>query len=73
MTNAAFDTKAVGGGKTVTADLALSGADAANYTVNAAASTQADVTPKALTGSFTARNRVYDGTTTAMVLYTLPE
>ena len=68
VTNAAFDTKAVGSGKTVTADLALSGADAANYTVNATASTQADVTPKALTGSFTAQNRVYDGTTTATVL-----
>ena len=62
---AAFDTKAVGTGKTVTANLAISGADAGNYTVNPTATTTASITAKGLTATASAQNKVYDGTTTA--------
>jgi hypothetical protein len=59
---ATFSDKNVGTGKTVTATgLSLSGADAGNYTVNTTATTTADITPLAITGSITAASRVYDG------------
>jgi hypothetical protein len=64
--SATFDTKNVGAGKTVTATgLLLAGLDASNYTVNGTAATTADVTPASLTGTITAADKVYDGTTAA--------
>ncbi len=38
-----------------------------NYTFNTTASTTADITPLQITGSFTAQNKVYDGTTLATI------
>jgi hypothetical protein len=68
ITNAQFDTASVGNGKTVSADLALSGAQAGNYSLSSAtATTTANITPKALTGSFTANNKQYDATRDATV------
>ncbi len=56
----------MGTAKTVTATgLALAGTDAGNYTVNTSAATSADITPLAITGSVTANDKVYDGTTAA--------
>lgn len=68
VTNAFFDNKNVGIGKTVTADTAISGADAANYTVNATATTTADITQLHITGNFTTADKFYDGGTSATVL-----
>lgn len=68
VTGAAFGTKNVGNGKTVTANLALSGLDAGNYSLpGSTATTTADITEKALTGSFTAADKVWDGTTAATI------
>ena len=65
---ATFDNKNVGTGKTVNATgLNLSGGDAGNYTVNATATTTADITALAITGSIAANNKVYDGTTAATI------
>jgi len=65
---AAFADKNAGTGKTVTATgLALTGTDAGNYTVNSTATTTADITALALTGSVTAANKVYDATTNAAI------
>jgi hypothetical protein len=66
---ATFADKNVGTGKTVTATgLSLTGADAGDYTLSpTTATTTADITPASLTGSFTAANKVYDGTTSATV------
>ncbi len=66
---AAFDTKDVGTGKTVTLTGAtLGGADADNYTLTSVADTTADITALDITGAFTADDKVYDGTTDATVL-----
>ena len=65
VTNAAFNDKNVGVGKTVTADLALVGAHSSNYTVNATAATTANVTSIALAGTITADSKPYDGTAAA--------
>jgi len=66
---ATFDNKNVGTGKTVSATgLSLSGADAGNYTVNATATTTANITALGITGSVTADNKVYDGNTSATIL-----
>ena len=63
VTNAQFDNKNVGTGKTVTANLALSGADAGNYSLSSVTGTDsANITAKSVTGSFTAADKVYDGT-----------
>ena len=63
-----FSDKNVANGKTVTATgLALTGADAGNYTVNGTAMTTADITPLAISGSVTAANKVYDSTTNATI------
>lgn len=65
--SARFDTKQVGTGKTVTVSgLSITGADAANYTLGTATiTTTATITPRSLTLSATALNKVYDGTTAA--------
>ena len=67
VSGALFDTKDAGTGKDVTGDLALAGGDAANYTVNPSHTTQADITPKPIAGSFTAADKVYDGTADAEI------
>jgi hypothetical protein len=65
---ATFDSATVGNGKTVTLTGAtLTGTHAANYTLSSVSTTTANITAKALTGSFTASNKVYDGTTAATV------
>src|SRR6185295_12122256 len=67
--SATFSDKAVATGKTVTATgLGLSGADAGNYTVNTTAIALADITPLSITGNITADNKIYDGSTTAIIL-----
>ena len=45
----------------------MSGDDAGNYTLASVATATADITPKALTGAFTANNKPYDGTRAATV------
>src|SRR6185295_6615944 len=65
-----FDNANVGTGKTVTAALSLSGADAGNYTVNPTATALADITARPLTVSATAANKVYNGNATASVTLT---
>ncbi len=65
-----FDNKNAGTGKTVTVAYTLSdganGGLAANYTL-AGTTHSADITPKLLTASYSAANKVYDGTTAATV------
>lgn len=60
---AAFETKNVGTGKTVTATgLSLSGDASRNYTLSASsARTKASIAPKHVTGSFTVADKPYDG------------
>ncbi|GGI06103.1 YDG domain-containing protein [Egicoccus halophilus] len=67
LRSAAFTTSSAGTGVVVTAEATLAGKHAANYTVPAVATAKADITPKTLTGSFTAADKVYDRTTTATV------
>jgi filamentous hemagglutinin family protein len=65
-TGIAFADKNAGAGKTVTASgLALSGADAGNYTVNASATALADILAKAITATLAANSKTYDGTAAA--------
>jgi hypothetical protein len=49
VSNARFNTKDIGTGKTVTASVTLSGPDAANYTVNPTVTTTADILAKVIT------------------------
>jgi hypothetical protein len=57
---ATFDTKNVGTGKTVSVSgIAISGADASNYTFNTTATTTADVTPTTLTVTANNASRLY--------------
>ncbi|WP_373056715.1 YDG domain-containing protein [Zunongwangia sp. H14] len=65
--NGSFDDKNVGTNKTVTADIATAGTDAANYSFNATATALADITQAALTVSITADHKEYDATTAATV------
>src|SRR5215207_2603488 len=71
-TSASFADKNVGTDKTVSVSgISISGGDvdAGNYNlVNTTAETEADITARPLTGSFTAANKVYDGNTSATVL-----
>jgi hypothetical protein len=67
--SASFADKNVGTGKTVSATgLALSGAAAGNYSFAGTGSGTASITAKHITGSFTADDKIYDGTTAASVL-----
>src|SRR5204862_7397332 len=69
--SASFTDKNVGTAKTVSVSaIAISGADAANYTANTTASTTANITARSLTVSATAVNKIYDATTTATVTLT---
>ena len=70
-----FADKNVGTGKTVTIGLALSGNDAGNYNITSPSiptSTTADITVREVTasGTITANNKAYDGTTDAELVYT---
>ena len=65
VSDAAFDTADAKIGKTVTANIKLSGTTATNYTVNATATTTANITAKPITVSVTASNKIYDGSTDA--------
>ena len=73
--NAKFvDGPGVGDSKDVTADIALTGDDAGNYTLTSnTASTTANITAKELTVTATAENKVYDGKTDAKATVTLTE
>ncbi len=63
-----FADKNVGTGKTITVTgVALSGADAANYTVANPTGITANITARTLTISATASNKTYDATTTASI------
>ena len=63
-----FGDKNVGAGKTVTLISSYSGADKGNYAITDQASTAADIATKSLTVSgIAASNKVYDGTTAAVV------
>ena len=67
-TSATFADKNVGTAKAVSVTgIAISGADAGNYTVNTTATTAAKITRLAITGSITAANKVYDGTRAATI------
>ncbi|WP_172600431.1 YDG domain-containing protein [Sulfurivermis fontis] len=69
--SASFADKNAGTGKTVTVSgLSLTGTDAGNYTLGSGATTTASILPKALTASYTAYSKTYDGTTAAMVTAT---
>ena len=63
----AFDDKNVGDGKTVTAtgELITVGADVDNYNFTFDDTTEANITPLAITIGFTADDKVYDGNTDA--------
>ena len=68
----AFADKNVGTGKTVNVTgIALTGADAGNYTVANSGSTTANIIPLALTYTISANNKVYDGTTAGSGTITL--
>ncbi|MBN1906739.1 MAG: filamentous hemagglutinin N-terminal domain-containing protein, partial [Deltaproteobacteria bacterium] len=63
-----FDNKNVGTGKTVDLTSSYSGADADNYSITDQATTNANITQRAITISgITAANKVYDANTTATV------
>src|SRR5206468_12443258 len=67
-TSATFDNANVGTGKTVSASgISLSGDGASNYTVNATASTTANITAAAATTSVTAQNKSDDSTAAATI------
>ena len=46
---------------------ALAGDDKGNYTLESVAGTTAKITPKSITGSFTAADKLYDGTVAATI------
>ncbi|OTG69212.1 hypothetical protein B9T25_01040 [Acinetobacter sp. ANC 4470] len=66
-----FSDKNTGVGKEVNVSGSLSGTDAGNYQVNTNSSTQANISKKQLQGTLTAQDKVYDGTTSAVVQGTL--
>src|SRR5439155_1231405 len=67
-TSASFANKTVGTAKSVSVSgIAISGADAANYTANTTATTTANITARSLTVSASGVNKVYDGNTNATV------
>jgi hypothetical protein len=66
---ASFADKNVGVGKTVTlVGAMLSGGDAGNYALDSVPTAKADIIALHVTGSFTASNKTYDGTKTAVVV-----
>ena len=57
--------------KVVNVSGSLTGTDAANYQVSTNSKTQASIAKKQIQGTFTAQDKVYDGTTNAVVQGTL--
>jgi hypothetical protein len=67
--SATFSDEKAGTAKTVTASLELQGLDSSNYALTGAPFTAtADINRLGLTGSFTAANKIYDGTKAATVV-----
>jgi len=67
-TAAAFASKNVGTGKTVSVSgISVTGADAGNYTFNTTATATADITAGMVNGSVTANSKIYDGTAAATI------
>jgi hypothetical protein len=65
---ATYGDKNVGASKPVSVSgISLSGADAGNYTCNAAANTTAAISVRAITGTISASNKIYDGATAATI------
>nr|WP_322032870.1 YDG domain-containing protein [Paraburkholderia sp. J76] len=64
-TTGTFDNKNVGTGKTVTANMSISGTDAANYAFTGPSGLTGTITPLAITVDATAQNKTYDGNATA--------
>jgi hypothetical protein len=62
-----FADKNAGSNKNVNVSGNLSGTDAGNYSLQANSQTQANISKKQITGSITAQDKVYDGTTSAIV------
>jgi hypothetical protein len=71
FTTAAFANKNIGTNKNVTVSgISVSGADAGNYTLaSTTATTTASITAKPFTVTVTGVNKIYDGSTTAMVTF----
>jgi hypothetical protein len=68
---ATFDSADIGTDKPVSVSgISITGTDAGNYTFNTTASTTANIAQLDVTGSFTAADKTYDGTTAATVLTT---
>jgi filamentous hemagglutinin family protein len=71
ITTGMLDSKDAGSNRNVNVTgLALAGASAANYAVTGAAGLTVNIAPKALTASYTAADKVYDGTAAAAVTWT---
>src|SRR5262249_20124703 len=67
-TSASFADPSVGIGKSISVSgIAVSGADAANYSANTTASTSANITAASVSALVSANNKVYDGTTAATI------
>ena len=64
-TGGMFADEDVANGINVTANITLTGPNADNYTVPPTAMTTANITPLPVTGTYSAANKPYDGTTTA--------
>ncbi|QDD89915.1 YDG domain-containing protein [Pseudomonas oryzihabitans] len=65
----AFTDKNAGTGKQVNVSGSLNGSGASNYVLGSTnATTTATITPKTLTGSITAQDKTYDGTTSAITV-----
>ncbi|OTG89239.1 YDG domain-containing protein [Acinetobacter sp. ANC 3832] len=62
-----FSDKNAGSNKNVNVSGALNGTDAGNYALSTNLQTQANISKKQITGSITAQDKVYDGTTNAIV------
>jgi filamentous hemagglutinin family protein len=69
-TNAFLDPNAGTGKYISVSNITISGADAADYTVNSSTAAYANITPATLNVTATGVNKVYDGTTAATVMLT---
>ncbi|WP_446325265.1 YDG domain-containing protein, partial [Acinetobacter sp. 1207_04] len=62
-----FSDKNAGSNKNVNVSGALNGTDADNYALSTNLQTQANISKKQISGVLTAQDKVYDGTTNAIV------
>ena len=68
--DADFDDRHVGDGKTVTlTNIGLTGSQAGNYAVPASQTTTANITPRSLTITISASDKVYDGSDAASITF----